>query len=356
MNRRSQPAPHPLWAAAQNVCVTLGVLLLCTGLAMLLARLDDDNNPFASCLYVLGVALIARCTTGYAYGIIASLVSVACVNYLFTYPFYTFNLTITGYPLTFAVMLVVSVIVSAMSTQLRRQEQIRFEAQNEKMRANLLRSISHDLRTPLASILGASSVLLENRSLPEAEREEMLSEIQKDARWLTRVTENILSITKLNAEGVRLKESEEVVEEIVGSAIVKFRKRKDALPVRVHSPEEILLVPMDATLIEQVLINLFENAEIHGKAATRIDLDIQRQPGRVTFTVADDGAGFPAAALPHLFDGQPADQPSSDGRRNMGIGLSVCRSIIAAHGGGMSARNNEAGGASVLFWLPCEED
>ena len=341
----------------RNTAVTLFFLALCTGVAAILSTVNDDNNPFATCLFVLAVALVARFTTGYVYGIIASVVSVACVNYLFTVPFFQFDLSVTGYPLTFASMLVVSVIVSAMSTRLRRQERIRFEAQQEKMRANLLRSISHDLRTPLTSIIGVSSALLENRTLSRPEQEDMLDEIQKDARWLNRAMENILSLTKVNAGGVKLKKNEEIVEEIVGSAIVKYHKRKETLPVRVTGTSEILLVPMDALLIEQVLLNLFENAEIHGETATKIELMIQREQERVVFCVSDDGKGLSEAQLsnPFEFDPVPDGKSGVGGHRNMGIGLSVCHTVIAAHGGGMSAYNNKTGGATIQFWLPLDE-
>ena len=344
--------------AIKQICrdalFTVFIIALCTAVALALSRVDNDNNPFASMLYILGVALIARFTSGFLYGAAASVISVLCVNYVFTYPFYTFNLSLKGYPLTFTVMLCVSVLVSAMSAQLKRQERLRFEAKNEAMRANLLRSVSHDLRTPLASILGASSVLLNDRELGRSEREEMLLGIQKDARWLTRVTENLLSVTKLNNDGVTLKTQDEVVEEIVGSATVKFRRHGDALPVMVSAPDEILLVSMDATLIEQVLINLFENVQEHAGTATRISLDIARCGERVVFAVSDDGQGLDESIIPRLFDGDivTQGQVSADGRRSMGIGLSVCRTIVQAHGGGMSAKNNESGGATVEFWLP----
>lgn len=341
----------------KNTAVMLFFLALCTGVAALLSMVNDDNNPFATCLFVLCVALIARFTTGYVYGIIASIASVGCVNYLFTTPFFQFDLSLTGYPLTFASMLMVSVIISAMSTRLRQQEQIRFEAQQEKMRANLLRSISHDLRTPLASIIGISAALMENRTLSRPEQEDMLEDIQRDARWLNRVMENILSLTKVNAQGVKLKKSDEIVEEIVGSAIVKYHKRKETLPVQVTGTDEILLVPMDALLIERVLLNLFENAEIHGGTATKIDLCIMREQDRVIFCVSDDGKGLSAAQLSSPFDFQPAPdaQSGAGGHRNMGIGLSLCHSVIAAHNGGMSAYNNETGGATIQFWLPLDE-
>ena len=342
----------------QNVLVLLGILSLAVVACYFLSKIFDDNNPFAVPVFILAVALVARFTSGYVYGIAAAGIGVVCVNYIFTYPFWEFNMTISGYPLTFAVMLLVSVIISTLTTQIKRQEQVRFEAEAEKMRANLLRSVSHDLRTPLASILGASSALLENGELPRADRDELLREINKDARWLARVTENILSVTKFSGGDVRLKKSEEVVEEIVGSAIVKFRKNHPQPPINVTKPQEILLVPMDATLIEQVLINLFENVVDHAEHVTRIQLVISREEGRVSFRVEDDGVGIAQQVLPHIFDGYAsmATKPCTDDRRNMGIGLSVCNSIIRAHGGGMSAYNNETGGATIAFWLPFEEE
>lgn len=332
------------------------VIAVCTAVTMSLSRINDDNNPFAPTLYVLAVAIVARITDGFFFGIGASLASVACVNYFFTFPFHKFNMTISSYPLTFAVMLLVSILVSAMSSQLKKQERLRFEVENEKMRANLLRSVSHDLRTPLASIIGSSSLLLEKPGLSAQERSKMLLEIQKIARWLSRVTENILSVTKLNSDGVKIATTDEVVEEIVGSSIVKFRKHSSALPIEVKSPDEVLIVPMDATLIQQVLINLFENVEVHGHCATRILLEIRHETLRVVFSVADNGTGFPPSVLPKVFSTTMiSSSKNADGHRNMGIGLSVCNSIIVAHGGQMSAHNNIYGGATVEFWLPIGE-
>jgi len=323
----------------------------------LLSKIHDDNNSFAIPVFVMAVTLISRFTTGYCYGILASLAGVFCMNYFFSYPFGKFDMSITGYPLTFIVMLLVSVTISTLTTQVKQQEHLRFEAEAEKMRADLLRSVSHDIRTPLASIMGASSALLESKALPASDRDDLLREINKDASWLVRVTENLLSVTKFSSEGIRLKKSDEVVEEIVSSAIVKFRRSHPSLQFTVRKPEEILLVPMDATLIEQVLLNLFENVVMHAGGATGIWVTIGAAPNRVTVSVADDGAGIPQAQIAHLFDGGtfPGTAQTTDGRRNMGIGLSVCRSIIHAHGGGMTAANQSGGGAVISFWLPQEE-
>lgn len=338
----------------RDFAILAGVLLSSMAITTVLVAGANDNNPLAGSVFILAVAIISRYTTGYFYGIVASVIGVLLVNYMFTYPFFKLDITITGYPLTFTVMLLVSVIISALSTRLKKQERLRFEAENEKMRANLLRGVSHDIRTPLSSIMGASQTLLENDSLSRNERDELLKSINADARWLIRTTENLLSITRFNAKGVRIKKTAEVVEEIVGYAIVKFHKNYPDMPVNVVKPDEILLVPMDATLVGQVLINLFENVAIHALGATRIDLEITATPSETLFRVSDDGKGIPEDILPHLFDGrlEIATREISDDRRSMGIGLCVCSSIIQAHGGYMRAENKKTGGASVLFCLP----
>ncbi len=338
-----------------DMLISFAILLAATLLSLALSKIHDDNNPFSMSLYILAVALVARYTHGYIYGIVASVVSVVCVNTIFTYPFWEFNMSIVGYPLTFLSMLLVSLIISALTSRIKRQEQLRYEMEAEKMRANLLRSVSHDLRTPLASILGASSVLMDDKASTNVNRDEMLRQINREAKWLIRVMENLLSVTRFSGGDVSLKKDTEVVEEIVGSAIVKFRRSNPAISVAVTKPEEILLAPMDATLIEQVLLNLFENVVAHGESASHIEITIAQAGSRVELTVEDNGVGFPDFLLKSVFDGRAMLLRSqTDGRRNMGIGLSVCRSIIRAHGGDISASNRADGGGCVKFWLPCE--
>ena len=340
-----------------SLLFSLIVLAVAAGICLLLSQVDDDNNPFAMAVFILAVVVIASHTDGYWYGIFSACAGVLCVNYFFTQPFFQFEWSIAGYPLTFTAMLLVSLIVSTLTTQIKKQEQLRFDVETEKMRVNLLRSLSHDLRTPLASILGASSVLLEQENLSPEERDELAQDIQKEAHWLSRVTENILSVTKFSGSGVALKKEEEVLEEIVSSAIVKFRRHHPEVAVTVERPENILLAPMDATLIEQVLLNLFENVVAHGENASHIEVTIARAGNHAVLSVEDDGVGFPDSLLKSVFDGRAMllrSQP--DGRRNMGIGLSVCRSIIRAHGGDITASNRARGGGCVKFWLPCEEE
>lgn len=341
----------------KDLCITIGTLGCCIFLTQIMSTFFDDNNPFASSLFILATALVSLLTNGYIYSIIASFISVLCVNVIFTFPFWEFDLSISGYTMTFSVMLGVSLIISTLTTRLKRQEFVRSEAELEKDRANLLRAISHDLRTPLSSIIGASSSLLQDKNLSDEDSRELLTEINKDAKWLARLTENLLSVTRFSGGNVALKKSHEVVEEIVGSAIVKFKKNYPDIVLIADTPDEILLVPMDGILIEQVLINLFDNAVGHGKS-TQIQIKTEHEQKFTTITVSDNGTGISPAAMPHLFDGTLVSngQQSPDGRRNMGIGLSVCYSIINAHGGKLSAVNRHEGGAEFKFTLPMEED
>ena len=337
----------------RDILTFAGIMGLAISLSMALSGIHDDNNPFATPLFILAVALIARLTEGYFWGIAASVVGTFCVNFMFTYPFWQFDLTLTGYPLTFLMMLIVSIIISALTTQIKHQEQLRLEAEREKIHANLLRAMAHDIRTPLSSILGSSSAL-KDRALSEEDRMVLTEGIYRDAQWLVRVTENLLSITRFSGD-VKLKKTDEVLEEIIGSAILKYRRNANALPVQVKQPEQILLVPMDATLIEQVLLNLFDNVSAHSRSATQIWLNVCFAQGRVTVQVEDDGVGLSNHDLSRIFDGTDSGsvRERADEGRNMGIGLSVCRSIIRAHGGEMRAGNSEHGGAAFSFYLPC---
>ena len=346
-----------LKGVGRDLLVSAGILTAAVLLSMGLSGIHDDNNPFATPVFILAVTLIARLTDGYLYGIAASLVGTFCVNYMFTYPFWQFDVSLAGYPLTFVMMLAVSISISALTTQIKRQEQLRYEMDREKMHANLLRAIAHDIRTPLASIMGASTALKQT-SLAEADRDALLDGINRDAQWLVRVTENLLSVTRFSSGDVALKKTDEALEEIVGSAILKYRRAPDALPVLADQPECLLMVPMDAVLIEQVLLNLFDNVSAHARGATRIWLHIVRRADRVTVSVEDDGEGIEPALLPSLFDGgiHRSSQGRVDDRRSMGIGLSVCRTIVRAHGGDMRAGDSAHGGAAVLFYLPCTEE
>ncbi len=333
--------------------LSAGILLLAV-LLCLLIRLWDSGDVYVAMIFVLAVVLISHGTTGYFHGIAASVVAIVCVNFLFTYPYFAFNFTLSGYPVTFFTMLIVSVLTSALTTRIKSHEKLRADAEKEKLRGNLLRAVSHDLRTPLTSILGATSTVLDNDDRIEPEkRRQLLREVHEDAEWLLRVVENLLSITRIGEAPAQIQKQPEAVEEIVAEAVHKFKKRYGHTPLRVQVPPALLMAPMDAILIEQVLINLLENAALHAHA-DQVELSVWQRGDAAVFEVADNGVGIDESVFPHLFDGQ-LHAAGNDRTKNMGIGLSVCMSIIKAHGGAMEAENRPVGGAAFRFTLPMEE-
>lgn len=336
----------------------MGILGVASIVAFLLQRFvsTDTHVPL---LFVLAVLFVSRFTEGYAYGIASSMVAVVGVNYVFTYPYFEINFTLTGYPLTFVAMLAVSISVGTLTTQIKQQEQIRLEAEKEKMRGNLLRAVSHDIRTPLTSIVGSASGILDNEQVLSRDRMlELVRDIRDEAQWLIRIVENLLSVTRINGENAQIHTDDEIVEEIVGSAVLKFRKRFPEMHVDVVMPEEFLMVPMDGILIEQVIVNLLENSALHGKMTKNIQIVVKKEQNKIEIAVEDDGEGIREQILPVMFEGnlQSMEGEEYDAKRNMGIGLSVCMSIVKAHKGDMSAENRRMGGARVSFWLPMEEE
>lgn len=350
-----------VWSWADTGRMLL-IMVGAIGVTFFLFALDEGEKNasiFASMIFVLAVMLVSRMTTGYLYGTLASIVAVILVNYAFTYPYFEFNFTISGYPLTFITMMAVSLITSTMTTQIKEHEKIRLETEKEKMRANLLRAVSHDLRTPLTSIVGSTSAILDNDGKLSREEEiRLLQEAREDAEWLVRMVENLLSVTKINAGNAKIKMETEVVEEIVAEGVQKFKKHFPDQRVVVQVPEEFLMVQMDAILIEQVLNNLLENAVLHSGSREQIELSVQRQDMQVIFRVRDHGKGIPEQEKEAIFQGYfyGREEEGSDRKKNMGIGLSVCMTIIKAHQGDMWAENAADGGAVFYFSLPLAEE
>ena len=328
-------------------------LVLCT-----LLRRSDISDGFASPVFVLAVLLISRFTNGYLFGTLAAFLSVIGINYIFTFPYWEFNFTMTGYPLTFFVMLCVSLITCTMTTKIKQQEQFRMESEREKMRANLLRSVSHDIRTPLTSIIGSTSAILETPDLSLEQQHQLLEDVRDDAQWLVRVVENLLSITRIGARGdAKVTKTDAVAEEVIGCAVAKFSAHNQMLPVHVHLPPEVLLVPMDELLMEQVLLNLLENASLHAQGATEVNITLEDAGKWARILVEDNGAGIPREELPYLFDASAHQSQQGDKKRNMGIGLSVCKTVVEAHGGTIRGENaSPRGGARFVIELPMEDD
>lgn len=341
----------------KDATITLGILGVATMCCFLLHRgeLVDSHAPL---LFVLAVLLISRFTDSYFYGMVASIVAVIEVNYIFTYPYFNLDFTLSGYPLTFVVMFSVSMVVSMLTTRIKQEEKMRTEIEKEQMRANLLRAVSHDIRTPLTSIVGAVSAVVENHDkLTEEKTLSLLGDVKEEAQWLVRVVENLLLVTRIDADSAKVTKEPELVEEIFGEAVAKFKKRFPGAPVKIRMPEAALFVPMDAMLIEQVLCNLMENAVLHGGVVSEIVLGVRTEGEVACFSVEDDGVGIAKEVLPRILSESIYRENSEmiDGKRNMGIGLTVCQSIIRAHGGTVKAYNRKEGGAAFEFSLPIKE-
>lgn len=263
-----------------NTLFTLTLLGIATALAFLFFSFVSENTANIALLYIIVQILIARYTNGYLHGLFSSVFSVICINFFFTYPFFRLNFTLSGYPVTFIGMLIITLLTTATTSRLKKQTEILAKqekqvqiARQESLRANLLRAVSHDLRTPLTSIIGTTSSLLSDGSiLSDAEKRELL-----------------------------------------------------------------------------------ENALIHSGSNHSPELTVTDHPDHVTFCVKDFGHGLNPDVIPDIFSGICHNTGSVDSHKGMGIGLSICKTIIDAHNGYIEAKNH-TNGALFLFTLPKEEE
>jgi len=308
-------------------------------------------------VFVLAVFLISFITEGYVYGVVSALISVLIFNFAFSLPFFEFNFTIPENIISAVIMIIVTVITGTLTTQIKRQEAIKAESEKERMRANLLRAVSHDLRTPLTTIYGASSTMLDNFDiLSEEQKLNMLRGIKEDSQWLTRMVENLLSVTRLDGDNVKILKTSVALEELIDSVLKKFRKRYPNQQVMLDIPDDFISIPMDALLIEQVLVNILDNAAEHAEGMTELRLKVTVSGQKAVFSISDNGCGIEPERLKTIFTGCGGGTSPTDTKINSGIGLSVCATIIKAHGGDITAENLKEGGTVFSFTLDIEEN
>ena len=495
---------------------TFSLLTLSTFIAFLYYHFSNNTTNIAT-IYILFVFLVARFTAGYFWSVIACISGMLGVNYLFTYPFFELNFTISGYPVTFFGMLVIAVITSTLTAHAKEQarakalreayltklneinkqlllansasqiidlilnyvtsitdgncifyikdpiessapicvlkhpeheadsysdyeravahlayitaqpcgfalnsdskvpsyetqfyympvishdhtwgllglssadvrfinenynflilmlsqmalaferqalsdehHQLAIESEKEKMRSNLLRAVSHDLRTPLTSIIGSSATYIDNyEQISHEEKLQLLTQIHEDANWLLHMVENLLSVTRIVRETTKVVKVPEFLEEVVAEAVNRTKKRYPNAQIEVSVPDELISVPMDATLIEQVIINLIENAIKYSHSKLPIQVKAEKDSHSAYIHVIDHGIGIPENQLESIFDGGTLTRNNtSDTHKGFGIGLSICKTIISAHSGSIQAKNLEKG-VAFTFTLPLEED
>ena len=204
-------------------------------------------------------------------------------------------------------------------------------------------------------MLGSVGTLVENYdSMSDASRKEFLTEVYDEVEWLSALVENVLSLTRLEGQRVSIQKQPEAVEEIVAESLSRVSRRIGQRPVTVKTPEQLLMAPMDGKLIEQVLINLLDNAIKHTPDQTPIRIEVYADPNNAIFEVADKGPGLPPDAVPFPFHRVYTHKTSADDSKGTGLGLSICKSIVEAHGGSISAENDPSGGAIFRFTIPLE--
>lgn len=239
----------------------------------------------------------------------------------------------------------------------RARREIEEAARQEQLRANLLRSISHDLRTPLTSISGNALILTEkNPLLTEEKRRELSAAIYEDANWLNHLVENLLSITRMENGQVNLHIQPELIQDIFDDVLAHLDHDAARHTIVTNVADDLLMADMDAQLIEQVLVNLINNAIKYTPEHSRIELFAAPEGKFVRICVTDNGPGIPEESRDKLFDMfYTLGKTCSDGRRGLGLGLALCRSIVAAHGGVIDVQNAAPHGACFRFTLPRTE-
>ena len=249
-------------------------------------------------------------------------------------------------------------LVTHINRQLQalRRERLRLHSGNAELTAAVT-NISHDLRTPLTSISGNAGILVaESNSIDPEKRTKIYKSIYDDSLWLVNLVENLLSVTRISDGGGGIQKVPDMAEDIVAHAVSQVRRRFPEQKLNVIASAEPFEVPMDSTLIEQVIINLIENAIYHSGSNEPITVQVEEKDGKAVFTVRDRGKGVDVGRMMWIMDGYVETDRPGDKGRGMGIGLSLCSSIVKAHGGTMTVENALDGGAVFSFALPMEQE
>jgi two-component system sensor histidine kinase KdpD len=327
-------------------------------------NLPDESRPpiFADTnvlmLYLIAVLWVAsRYSRGAA--ILASVLAVAAFDFCFTHPYLTLVVNDRQYILIFAVMLVTALTISSLTHRVREHAESARRAweraEAEFLRNTLLSSVSHDLRTPLSLITGAASSLVETEHrLSPDQQAERLGTIYSQAQRMESLVSNLLEMTRLESGGLELRKNWQHLQEVVGSTLRHVTKRLDGRAVTTSIPSDLPLVRIDDAAIQQVLTNLIDNAIKFAPGPTPIELSARASGHEVVVEVADRGSGLPAGAESRIFDKYFRAHGANGGiARGIGLGLAICKGLVEAHGGRITAVNRVGGGAVLSFTLPC---
>jgi two-component system, OmpR family, sensor histidine kinase KdpD len=339
----------------------LGATLIVIGVAALV-RLLHIFLPGTNLSIVFLIAVLASALRwGVGEAIYAAVLSILAYDFLFVNPVQTFIIASPQDVLMLLAFLVIAVLISNLTLRIRRQAQdmaqARVLAETERLRTALLSSVSHDLRTPLASIIGsATSLLSYGAQYDQATQTELLQTIREEAERLDRYVGNLLSMTRLESGALELRRDWADAGDLVASALAELAPRLREHTVVVKAEPDVPLVTVDFVLMEQVLVNLLDNAAKYAPPGTTIRVDIDGAEGVVRIAVADEGGGLPPGELERVFDKFYRVGRGDSQAESTGLGLSICRGIVEAHGGRVYARTKDDGTGTVFtVELPVED-
>jgi K+-sensing histidine kinase KdpD len=328
-----------------------GVVAVCSAISVVLrTRLTLTDLAM---IYLLGVTAVAM-KASRRVAIFTSILSVFAFHYFCVPLFDSFVLVDRIYISTLLAMLAVSLVISGLASRMRseasaaRDAEIRIEM--ERMKNSLLSSVSHDLKTPLSSIYGAATSLLEQGDRLESEdRRDLARNIASEAERLNRVVSNVLEMTRIDA-GVEIRKDWQSVEEIVGAALAHTDSALSGRPIQTRIPADMPLIRVDDVLIQQVLINLFENIAKYTPEDSPVEIRAYYTEDSIILCIQDYGPGFPPGDEERIFE--KFFRGRGDNERGVGLGLTICRAIIRAHDGTIRAANRRSGGAEIFIELP----
>ena len=345
---------------------------------LLLPNTGVENN--SALIFVLAVIIVSMVTEGYVFGILASFASAIIINCFFMAPYGAFNFSLNGYPVAIVSTVTVAIVVCALTAQVkqharaaeqrerrtkelyaqntileREKAAMEINAAKAEIRSNILMSVSHDLRSPITAIQGASSIILDQNT-PEhyEENVELLRDINDQAKWMSVMVENIISVAKLGSDITgSLQLHPEVPDEIIESCVARSQRLFPNARIKLHLSEDVVLVNAEPVLISQVLQNLIQNAMKHSESKEPIEIVTELVPEGYKFIVRDHGIGLPEDVFRHINEGGTIlmDHNLNGDSRNRGIGISACQSILKAHGSQLYAAETKGGGTELSFCL-----
>lgn len=331
--------------------IAIAATIACTAICFVIHPFLDLTNLVM--VYLLGTLWVAlRGHRGSA--ILSSALGVLCFDFFFVPPRYAFAVSDTEYIFTFLVMFAVALTISHLALRLRNESETarlaQLESEKDRVRSSLLSSISHDLKTPLAAIIGSASSLLQRASLKDPEARDLLENIQTEGERLTRLVHNVIETSRLES-GTILRKERCSLEELIGVSIERVEKLIGDRKVTLDIPDNLPLIELDEVLMQQLFINLLENAARHTPPGTQIDLSAWLEGNSLWVQFADRGPGLAADELERVFEKFYHAKSSAAGA---GLGLAICRAIANAHGGRIWAENRPGGGAVFRLVLPVE--